>query len=170
MGDILNFNPDRPRSFDPNHERSFDSGRTLTFAPNRSLDFDPGRDLAFGHRGVVFRGFICPICGSQTTEDATKCTECGASFEHDLRAAGPTVPIQAKGIAHRQEFRPPEPEATPGPKPPSKFCVFCGATLKAGDGFCWNCGSRAVGNVKTVKLPEEKAERVTRDWANPKER
>ncbi len=94
MPDVLEFNPNRDLAFNPNRDRLFDPERNLLFDPQRSLDFDPGRDLPFGKRGVVFRGFICPICGASRSgwtwsfsarEGAARC--CGSATRRPARCS-----------------------------------------------------------------------------------
>ncbi len=89
VGELLNFNPDRKLTFDSGRPLEFDPRRRLEFDPGRGLEFSQNRDLGFGRRGVVFRGYVCPICGSLVTETATRCTECGAVFEGPPRASRP---------------------------------------------------------------------------------
>ncbi len=154
MGQILSFNPDRSLTFEPSRELGFDAERTLGFDPERSLGFRPNRDLGFGRRRVVFRGYVCPICESLTTEDAVRCSECGAAFEGEPRAAKPRPP-------EREVREEPAPAAVPsagerGPVPPerrSAFCGFCGAKMHAGDAFCWRCGARSVAGRSNDRSP-----------------
>ncbi len=168
MAGYLNFDPNRELEFEPGRPLEFDTGRPLDFQPTRELEFQPNRDLGFGHRGVVFRGYICPICGALVAPDATSCNECGTVFE------GPPTPP------------PPTPPATPDRRPATKlpparkpvipqspnagFCAYCGVKLHAGDAFCWNCGAIATRGSESVKLPPRKTEAVTRDWKASEER
>ncbi len=165
MGELLNFNPNRPLEFEPNRPLEFNPGRALEFNPARELDFQPNRDLGFGRRGVVFRGYVCPICGALVTEDARKCDECGAVFEGGDRASAPVRPPEARGR---------KPAVAPSPAAPSKatttrapgpanFCAYCGAKLRPADEFCWNCGSRSVGGGEVTKLPSRKQAQAIRD-------
>ncbi|HKZ89413.1 MAG TPA: hypothetical protein VJ300_04050 [Thermoplasmata archaeon] len=175
MGDLLNFNPDRALNFDLDRPLAFEPGRSLGFNPGRDLKFETNRDLGFGRRGVVFRGFVCPICGAVTTEDAPSCTECGAAFDVGARAATPTSPATSKP----EDWAPTPTPASTGPRAVSaasptgvrsNFCAFCGVKLKTADTFCWNCGARAVGPTESVRLPTKKTPSDTRDWRGPKER
>ena len=155
VGDLLNFNPNRNLEFDP--------GRTPEFDPGRGLEFNPNRDLGFGRRGVVFRGFICPICGALVTEDSPSCPECGTVFEGPPRATPPASPPaegKAKGGVARM----------PSGRAPANFCAFCGAKLRAGDRVCWKCGSQVRGATEAVKLPTKKPESVTRPWQGNQQR
>lgn len=161
MADLLNFNPNREREFSPGRPLEFDARRPLEFDPRRGLEFNANRDLRFGRRGVVFRGFVCPICGALVTEDAKRCNECGTVFDDGSRAGGPPVPKVPGKTA---------PAAPKSPAPPARppatttYCAFCGAKLKRADTFCWNCGNRTSGASGVVKLPSQKVESVTRDW------
>ena len=74
MPDTLDFDHDRDLQFDSDRELGFDAGRARGFGPERDLGFDADRDLPFGRRGVVFRGYVCPVCGASVTADAPSCT------------------------------------------------------------------------------------------------
>lgn len=178
MGELLSFNPSRNLEFDPSRSLEFDVGRHLGFDSSRQLEFQPNRDLGFGHRGVVFRGYVCPICGALVAEDAPQCAECGIVFEGRPRAAGPPVPPasptltreEAKGEPRRAHRPTPPLEEAPAPRPgsprprPGSFCAYCGAKLHPGDAYCWNCGARSGRETEAVKLPSQRSERVTREW------
>ncbi len=150
VGDLLNFNPNRNLEFDP--------GRTLEFDAGRGLEFSPNRDLGFGQRGVVFRGYVCPICGALVTEDTPKCPECGTVFEGEPRATPPATPPTA-GKPKAPASSPRAPTAAP-----ANFCAHCGARLRQGDRVCWKCGSEVRGATEAVELPGKKPESVTRQW------
>src|SRR5438552_10853028 len=96
MADLLNFNPNRKLEFDSGRPLEFDARRPLEFDAGRDLEFQPNRDLGFGRRGVVFRGYVCPICGSLVTGDAKRCTECGAVFDPAPRSASPPAAVPGK--------------------------------------------------------------------------
>ncbi len=162
MAGLLNFNPDRELEFSPGRPLEFDARRPLEFDSRRALEFNANRDLGFGRRGVVFRGFVCPICGALVTQDAKRCNECGTVFDDGSRATGPPAPT----VPGKATPAPPKRPSTPG-RPPattSAYCAFCGAKLKRADTFCWNCGNRTSGASGVVKLPSQKVESVTRDW------
>lgn len=162
MSDLLNFDSNRKLEFDVNRPVDFDVRRPLDFDSRRALEFQPNRDLGFGHRGVVFRGYVCPICGSLSTADATRCSECGTVFEGTPRSAGPTIPASSSPSANQP--RPPVPKSEKGGPFGSFFCAFCGVKLKRADAFCWNCGAQATGSFEVVRLPAQKTQPVTRRW------
>lgn len=149
----MNFNPSRKLEFDVGRPLQFDSRRPLVFDPQRDLGFAPNRNLGFGRRGVVFRGFVCPICGAMVAEDAVRCGECGAVFESTPRAAGPPTPTLEKP-APKPKGRPAAPPTAQRPR--AAFCAFCGVELKATDMFCWNCGTQRVDSYEVTRLPAQK--------------
>ena len=163
MGDFLNFNPNRGLEFSPGHPLEFDSRRTLEFDSGRDLEFNENRDLGFGRRGVVFRGFVCPICGALVTEDAKRCSECGAVFEVDPRLSGPPAPPTAP-LGPKKMTKPAGQPSRAGVATGTTFCPHCGVMLKRADAFCWNCGARTPGAPEFVKLPAQKPEADTREW------
>ena len=166
MADLLNFNPNRELEFSPGRPLEFDSRRPLEFDSRRELEFNANRDLGFGRRGVVFRGFVCPICGALVTEDAKRCNECGATFDDGSRAGAPP----ARTPTGPGKTTPAPPKTPKVPAPPARpsatttYCAYCGAKVKRTDTFCWNCGARARGDSEVVKLPSQKVESVTREW------
>lgn len=174
MGDILNFDPNRKLEFDVDRDLEFNVDRELDFSPGHQLEFNPNRDLGFGRRGVVFRGYVCPICDALVTEDSVKCGECGTVFEPEPRAAGPSQPgapiVPAAKPPEKRTVAKAPPKASPAPTAQKGFCAYCGVRLHAGDSFCWNCGMRAVGEKEVVKLPAKKSEPVARDWRHPEEK
>lgn len=166
VGGILNFNPDRELAFDPARTLGFSPRRGLDFNPSRGLGFNQNRDLGFGRRGVVFRGYVCPICGSLATETSTRCTECGAVFEGPPRASKPG----AEGPPRQDPAKKGKPsvKTPPSGKSTTVYCAYCGVILKRADTFCWNCGARADGPTSEVQLPKQTRENVTRDWRGSK--
>ncbi len=169
MAGYLNFDPNRTLEFEPGRALEFDSGRALEFQPSRELEFQPNRDLGFGHRGVVFRGYICPICGALVAPDATMCNECGTVFEGPPTPPPPSPPAAPP---RKPGANPAPPPKRPAGQEPSKvaFCAYCGVRLHGGDAFCWNCGTVTKKGSEVVKLPSRKTEAVTRDWRSSEER
>ena len=164
MGDILNFDSNRKLEFDSSRPLGFDFRHPLEFNPRRDLEFVPNRDLGFGRRGVVFRGFVCPICGALVTEDAKRCNECGTVFEGTPRASGPPAAGPTPAAKTKPSKTAPPSAKTPAPSPGVVYCAFCGVRLKRADAFCWNCGARTPGSSEVVKLPAQKTQPVTREW------
>lgn len=156
MPDLLEFNPNRDLGFDPNRTIDVDPNRGVLFDPNRDLGFAPDRDLGFGKKGVVFRGFVCPVCGASVTEDQPTCMECGAVFERKdpSRPEAPLPPPSSEESPAPPQPAPPSvATARRPPPPPSVYpqapkridvhnCPFCGARTSTTDAFCWNCGNR----------------------------
>jgi ribosomal protein L40E len=82
---LLNFNVNRELKFTVFRPVDFDTRRELSFNLNRDLNFSTNRDLGFGKRGVVFRGYVCPVCRSPVAKNAPKCDECGVKFEQPAK-------------------------------------------------------------------------------------
>jgi len=78
---LLTFNVNRDLKFKVFRNVNFNLDRDLAFNLNRNLIFDVNRDLGFGKRGVIFRGYVCPVCGAPVAKDASECDECGVKFE-----------------------------------------------------------------------------------------
>lgn len=170
MAGYLNFDSNRKLGFDPARPLEFDSGRPLEFQPSRELEFQPNRDLGFGRRGVVFRGYICPICGALVAPDAKSCNECGTVFEGPPTPPPPTPPATPppgkRPPATKVPASAPKKPATLT-KPGVAYCAYCGVQLHAGDSYCWNCGAQAKGGSEVVRLPKKKQESATREWRRP---
>jgi hypothetical protein len=161
MPDLLSFNPYRNLEFDSRRPLEFDSQRPLEFNSGRALEFQPNRDLGFGRRGVVFRGFVCPICGSLVTEDAKRCSECGAVFDPTPRAAGPAEVTTAP----TKSAKPGAVPAKAGVSPASTvYCAHCGVKVKRTDTFCWNCGAKTSGSSEAAKPAGRTTPPVSREW------
>jgi len=170
MAGYLNFDPNRTLEFEPGRPLGFDPGRSLEFQPSRELEFQPNRDLGFGRRGVVFRGYICPICGALVAPDATSCNECGTVFEGPPTPPPPTPPAVPPRRPGSKPTVPPPKKPVSGSPPGAVFCAYCGVRLHTGDTFCWNCGAVVRKGSEAVKLPSRKSETVTRDWKASEER
>src|SRR5438309_1022714 len=169
MAGLLNFDSNRKLDFDVGRPLEFDVRRPLDFDSARPLEFQPNRDLGFGRRGVVFRGYVCPICGSLVTEDSKRCTECGTVFDSDPRAAGPPAGIPTTGPALPPKSTSPMPlTAKTGAPTSTVYCVLCGARPQPADGFCWNCGTKQGGATGTARVPGKKTPPATRDWRGPR--
>jgi predicted amidophosphoribosyltransferase len=77
---LLSFETRRTLNFNSSRALSIPVGRRLQFDLNRELGFDASRRLPFGRRGVLFRGYVCPVCGAAVLIDAKECDECGVAF------------------------------------------------------------------------------------------
>ncbi len=170
MADLLNFNPNRNLEFEPGRRLQFDPRRPLEFDSRRDREFNQNRDLGFGRRGVVFRGFVCPICGALVTEDAKRCNECGTVFEGSPRAAEPpgAKAPAARPADRTQPAKPAPPQGKTVSPSGAVYCAYCGVKLKRADVFCWNCGTRSSGASEVVRLPPQKTPSVTREWRQEK--
>src|SRR5207247_4562157 len=136
MADLLNFNPSRKLEFDVGRPLEFDARRPLEFDAGRDLEFQPNRDLGFGRRGVVFRGYVCPICGSLVTEDAKRCTECGAVFDPAPSSAPPPAAVPAESPSPPTHSMKARAASCQGATPASTvYCPFCGVRLETAAGF-----------------------------------
>ena len=82
---LLNFNVNRELKFSVFRPIDFDPRRALSFNVNRNLSFSSRRDLGFGKHGVVFRGYVCSVCGSPVAKDAPQCDACGVKFEQSVK-------------------------------------------------------------------------------------
>ena len=92
----LKFNPNRDLGFEPSRGVDFEVRRSLSFDKSRDLLFNVDRDLEIRKRGVVFRGYVCPICGASVADDDPRCDECGVEF------------IQSEAKAKKQKPKAPE--------------------------------------------------------------
>ncbi|MEW5936636.1 MAG: hypothetical protein AB1665_02305 [Candidatus Thermoplasmatota archaeon] len=119
---LLGFNPRRELSFNPRREIGFD--------PRRRLSFDSSRQLPFGRRGVVFRGYVCPVCGALVDPAALMCDECGVKFSARESAPPATQPVS-----------PPKEGRQKGKRMQDGFaCPVCATTLPVGIKNCPKCG------------------------------
>jgi hypothetical protein len=141
---LLNFNVNRDLNFKVFRGVGFGIRRNLSFDCDRALSFDVNRDLGFGKRGVVFRGYVCPICGAPVAKDAANCDECGVKFERTAREETKS----RKKSWEREKTRKP-PASTSVKKPPkvpktkqrrSTFqCPVCSKLLYVGTAKCPGC-------------------------------
>ena len=181
MGSLLNFDLNRELLFDPNRELDIHADRDLLFNSDRPRDFVPNRDLGFGKRGIVFRGFVCPVCGAQVTETQPSCTECAAVFTPGGGAPPKpkTPPVKAppRAPTRKPPVAPvgPPPLAAPLPtsRPPAPApkhtaaqgsCSRCGARVLVTDTFCWNCGAKFPPPEKVKLTPRPDQPKATKEW------
>ncbi len=160
---LLKFNSDRGLTFDAYRSVSIDVYRSLTFDLNRHLIFDISRDLGFGKRGMIFRGFMCPVCKASVAGDALKCEECGVKFQRkaettkkktsNQREQDITKRASAKKVpkSKSQTRNKPKSTATAPKKNRDTFrCPVCGIPLYVGTQNCPGCGLM-FSNSATVR-------------------
>ena len=146
---LLTFNVNRDLKFQVFRGVDFNIRRNLAFDLNRELVFDLNRDLGFGKRGVVFRGYVCPICGAPVAKDAANCDECGVKFEQTITRKEKRSQKKTWDRGERQR-KPPASKKSKSkkspPKPPaskqrrSTFqCPVCGKLLYVGATKCPGC-------------------------------
>jgi predicted amidophosphoribosyltransferase len=164
---LLGFDARRALNFDSSRELSIDLNRALQFDLDRDLSFDPARPLPFGKRGVLFRGYVCPVCGAAVLLDAKECDECGVAFasappEPKTPAKEPGRPLSQKAAERqppkygptqttarkqpqRQAARRPEapgraeaPQA-PAQRPRTFQCPVCNTQVPTGSASCPKC-------------------------------
>ena len=149
---LLSFNINRDLKFKAFRGVGFDVRRNLAFDSNRDLLFDSSRDLGFGKRGVIFRGYVCPVCGAPVAKDASKCDECGVQFEKTITRKEKRSQKKTWDRGERQRAPPKKsaPKSSAAkkspPKPPaskqrrSTFqCPVCGKLLYMGTSRCPGC-------------------------------
>ncbi|MCK5397276.1 MAG: zinc ribbon domain-containing protein [Thermoplasmata archaeon] len=171
---LLNFNVNRDLKFKVFRGVDFNVRRNLAFNLNRDLFFDVNRDLGFGKRGVVFRGYVCPICGAPVAKDASDCDECGVQFEQTVTRKEKRTQKKTWDRGERQQAppkksaqkkKPPAKKKSP-PKPPaskqrrSTFqCPVCGKLLYVGATKCPGCNvTFSTGQkIAAPKKPEYSA-------------
>lgn len=142
---FLHFNPDRNLLFNVRRNLQFTPNRELQFNVDRKLMFDLNRDLPFGKRGIVFRGYVCPVCGGLVSPDAASCNECGVKFK-----------VRQKKKS-RQKVR---------SEPKAVSCPTCALKISRKSTFCPRCGT----NVKKAleyrqKLKFQREGKATRDYS-----
>ncbi|MFQ5909206.1 MAG: hypothetical protein ACE5IJ_00610 [Thermoplasmata archaeon] len=114
---LLNFDLDRRLGFNPDRDLTFSLNRNLIFDVDRELSFDLDRDLGFGKKGVIFRGYVCSSCGALVGPMATRCDECGVTFQAEPR----------KETAKKAQSK-------------RRFCHYCGYPISGPDTYCSHCG------------------------------
>jgi hypothetical protein len=146
---LLNFNVNRELKFAVFRQVEFDPRRDLSFNLNRDLNFDLHRDLGFGKRGVVFRGYVCPVCRAPVARDALRCDECGVRFEQPAKKA-PKKKAQVSPGASRlaSQDRMDGARTAPAPQRRSTFeCPVCGKILYIGAEQCPGCMTQFMANA-----------------------
>ncbi|MDO9536854.1 MAG: zinc ribbon domain-containing protein [Thermoplasmata archaeon] len=143
---LLNFKVNRDLKFTAFRVVNFGIRRPLSFNNDRDLSFTSSRDLGFGKRGVVFRGYVCPVCKAPVAKNAPKCDECGVKFEQPKAKTTPKKTF-AEQLARNK------PKASPQRR--STFqCPGCGKILYVGAERCPDC---STGFVSRDKVPPPQA-------------
>lgn len=163
---LLNFNVNRELTFPVCRKVDFQDARGLSFDHNRELGFSQNRDLGFGKRGVVFRGYVCPVCKAPVARDAPQCDECGTAFKQQpqpkQQKKAPTWervdPDKEEPVAGKQAV-PPRKEVPPGKVRETFVCPVCEKILYVGVESCPGCHTRfaSPGNVpppNTIKIAQ----------------
>jgi ribosomal protein L40E len=134
----LKFKHNRNLDFDKSRGVDFISDRSLHFDKDRELFFNMDRKLDIRVRGVVFRGYICPLCDASVSADALKCGECGVEFKQGRSKNRRTNKMGTK-------------KASPSKRPSSKKsrkkkgmkktfqCPVCGRAMYVGAKQCPGC-------------------------------
>jgi len=151
---LLNFNVNRELKFSVFRQVDFDTRRTLSFNLNRDLSFLTNRDLGFGKRGVVFRGYVCPVCRAPVAKDAPQCDECGVKFEQPAKKASkkaPTAPGTSRLSSQDRAFTD---KKAPAPQRRSTFeCPGCGKILYVGAEQCPGCMTLFTADAPSPPAP-----------------
>ncbi len=91
---------------------------------------------------------FCTNCGAQLPDDAKFCTSCGKQMEAPVPAAPVAAPKRADPVPAPAYEVPAPNTAADKPDKKSKVkasktekCSNCGAPLRAGNGFCTQCGA-----------------------------
>ncbi len=174
---LLNFNINRDLKFKVFREVKFNLDRDLFFNFDRDLSFDVNRDLGFGKRGVVFRGYVCPVCGAPVTKDALECDDCHVKFEQistrkEKRSQKKTWDRgDRKQTPSKKSKAPKKPAAKKIQSKPlvskqrrSTFgCPVCGKLLYVGTQKCPGCDVVFSANPKipAKKSPPKQHQRAT---------
>ncbi len=149
---LLNFNLNRDLNFDAYRGVSVDVNRALYFDKYRSLSFDLDRDLGFGKRGIIFRGYVCPVCKAPVDVDASQCGGCGVRFQKEKKKGSKSIPRESRIKRKPPARKVPKKKntnvrkASPKVTPPAKKnrdtfrCPICGIPLYVGTATCPGCG------------------------------
>lgn len=144
---LLSFNINRDLKFKAFREVCFNLNRDLKFDSDRDLSFDSSRDLGFGKRGIIFRGYVCPVCGAPVAKDAANCDECKVQFEQSVTRKEKRSQKKPWDRGERQHTPAKKSTSKKSPaKPPasktrrSTFqCPVCGKLLYVGASKCSGC-------------------------------
>lgn len=154
---LLNFNVNRELKFSVFRQVDFNTRRELSFNLNRDLSFLTNRDLGFGKRGVVFRGYVCPVCRSPVAKDALRCDECGVKFEQPAKKAqkkASTAPDPSRLAKPDRGFGLHTAYKDAVPQRRSTFeCPGCGKILYVGAEQCPGCMTQFTDNAPPPAPP-----------------
>jgi len=173
---MLNFNSDRELKFDTRRGLDFDTQRNLLFNSDRELGFDVDRDLGIRNRGVVFRGYLCPVCGASVAKDASDCDECSVRFKPMEESTKETKSQWQRGkkISSSSSKKPklkskrkPKSKKSSTKKQSSRQtfpCPVCGKLLYTGTAVCPGCELEFMtsdsGKKKAPSRPKQPSEPV----------
>ncbi len=159
---LLSFNINRDLKFKAFRGVGFNLNRNLAFDSDRDLLFDSSRDLGFGKRGVIFRGYVCPVCGAPVAKDAAECDECDVRFERTVTRKEKRSQKKSWDRGKRQRTSPKKSGSAKksSPKPPasktrrSTFqCPVCGKLLYVGASRCPGCDVIFNTDTRKAKSP-----------------
>ena len=170
---MLNFSPTRALGFERFRFVDVNPNRPLGFDPGRPLSFDLNRDLKFRKRGVVFRGYICPVCQASVDRHASECDECGALFEQPTDEGAPkkkdvSFVEKREGTAREPKAKVSGPDQRVSPAvqaPPAPeyvqsrdifYCPICAKPLYVGTTACPGCGTRFIVPKESKPRPRRK--------------
>jgi ribosomal protein L40E len=174
---LLNFNVNRELKFSVFRPVDFNTRRELSFNLNRDLSFNTNRDLGFGKRGVVFRGYVCPICRAPVAKNAPQCDECGVKFEQPAKQQVQKSTVrknewdrnkstqEADAVSNESEMPPSqkspriherdEPSQVKTPERRSTFgCPVCGKILYVGVERCPGCSAQFGASTAAPSPPQ----------------
>jgi predicted nucleic acid-binding Zn ribbon protein len=142
---LLNFNSNRKLGFNPVRRPGINMDRDLSFDLDRGLSFNVDRDLGFGKRGVLFRGYICPVCGASVGVDDPQCEECGVMFEQRAKAKSSKSKKRTwergkkTSKSKKTKTKKPKPQASKKKRRNTFQCPVCGKLLYVGTATCPGC-------------------------------
>ena len=166
---LLSFNVNRDLKFKAFRGVGFNVNRNLAFDSDRDLLFDSSRDLRFGKLGVIFRGYVCPVCGAPVAKDASKCDECDVQFEKTVtrkqkRSQKKTwdrgeIKRTPSNKSHSTKKSPPKSPASKTRR--STFqCPVCDKLLYVGASKCPGCDVIFNEESRKAKSPPRSRERA----------
>ena len=149
---LLGFSASRALNFNSSRALSIPIDRQLQFDSDRDLSFDFSRELPYGKRGVLFRGYACPVCGAGVYADAKRCDECGVAFAAPQAERIPPKATKTKSQDYREQknmqsrkapqqpVKKAQPMAAPPIRKPTTFqCPVCNAPVPVGSASCPKC-------------------------------